>query len=173
MSTKGTTSPISDSAVMLWLPSSIPTSLRSSSCVDGLAAKEIVLRIADCSDSLHNLWRCLREFAIISNERSKHLNGQCAQTRALSIRKALRDKCDRLADRYRRSYVAWLALDPEQMFEGGEWKDVLLELKQADMVFPGHCLEAGSDDEAANSTDRTKHSSKKRQGEGKIHVTWI
>lgn len=185
---KGKTVLSRDGAVTLWLPSSIPKRLRSSSCVDGLATKEIVLRVADCSDSLHNIQRCLHELSIFSSYKSKNVDGQHVQTRALSTLKALRDKCDRYVARYRRSHVAWLALDPDQTFEGGKWKKVLRVLKQIDLIFPSDDEEAmflsndddESRDEATNSAVHTKHgangmgsNAKKRRGEGNKHLTWI
>jgi hypothetical protein len=190
MPQKGKASPISDGAIMLWLPSSIPTRLRSSSCVDGLVAKEIVLRVADCSDSLHNIRRCLRELSAFSSYKRKNVDGpgQRMQTRALETLKALRDKRDRYVTRYRRSRVAWLALDPAQTFEGGKWKKVLRTLKQTDLTFPGDDEEVGSvfnsddgsDDKATSSAVCTEHSAngirsnaKKRQGEGYKNLTWI
>jgi hypothetical protein len=167
---KGTISPSGDGAVTLWLPSSIAMSLRSSTCVDGLAAKEIVLRVADCSDSLHNLRRCARELFMIKREKRKNNDGQRLQTRALTTLKALQDKRDRFADRYRRSHAAWLALDPEQMFEGGKWKGVLLELNPTDMIYPGDFAEADGDGEAINSMGRN---GKRRRGEGDTPVRWL
>jgi hypothetical protein len=124
---KGKTLLISDGAIILWPPSSIPTRLHSSSCVNGLAAKEIVLRVADCSDSLHNIWHCLCELSAFSSFKCKNVNGpgQRIQTCALETLKALGDKCNRYVTRYCRSCVAWLALDPDQTFEGGKWKKVL------------------------------------------------
>jgi hypothetical protein len=181
----GTTSLISDGAVTLWLPSSTPTRLRSSCCVDGLATKEIVLRVADCSDSLHNIRRCLRELSTFSSYKSKNVDGQRIQTRALGTLKALRDKRDRYVARYRRSRVAWLALDPDQAFEGGQWKAVLRALKSTDLTFPGDDEEADaafdsdneSEDEAANGAGCTNHGAsskdRKRRGEGYKRLTWI
>lgn len=188
---KGKTSPTDDCAVTLWLPSNIPTRLRSSSCVDGLATKEIVLRVADCSDSLHNIRRCLRELSAFSSYKSKNADGQRTQTRALGTLKALRDKRDRYAARYRRSHVAWLALDPGRAFEGGKWKDILHTLKPADLTFPGDDEDSEADsvldsddksrDQAAEGTDHARHgvngigssNAKKRPGEGYRRVSWI
>ena len=184
-------SPNSDDTITLWIPSNVPTSLRSSACVDGLIAKEIVLRVADCSDSLHNIRRCLRELSAFSLFKRKNIDGpgQYIQTRALGTLKALRDKRDRYVARYRRSHAAWLSLDPGQESEGGKWRDVLRSLKKADLTFPGDDEEpldfafesdAGSEDEATTSAPPTKHSSndvrrngKRRPGEGRKRLTWI
>jgi hypothetical protein len=185
---KGTTSLISDGAVTLWLPSSIPERLRSSACVGGLATKEIALRVADCSDSLHNIRRCLRELSSFSAYKSRNADAQRIQTRNLGTLKALRDKRDRYVDRYRRSRVAWIALDPDQAFEGGKWKKVLRALKKTDLTFPGDDEEADSafdsndesEDEAANSMGHSKRgangmgsNAKRRRGEGYRRLTWI
>jgi hypothetical protein len=157
--------------------------LCSGSCVDGLTAKEIVLRVADCSDSLHNIQRCLRELSTFSFYKSRNIDGQRTQTHALGTLKALRDKRDHYVARYRCSCVAWLALDPDQMFEGSKWKKVLRPLKKSDLTFPGDDEETdsfldsddGSEDEATSSAVRTKLSgnAKKRQGEGYKRLTWI
>ena len=183
---KGKLSLTRDGAVTLWLPSSVPIGLRSTACVDGLAAKEVILRVADCSDNLHNVRRSLRELSQLSSYRSKNLDGQHAQTRALVTLKALRDKRDRYVARYRRSRAAWLALDPKQAFEGGKWENVLRELKQTDLTFPGDDEEADADldsenepkDKAVGDTVRTPHgvgsnTKKRRQGKGRVPLTWI
>ena len=61
--------------------------------------------------------------------------------------------------------MAWLALDPDQTFEGGKWKKVLHVLKQIDLIFPSDNEEAmflsddddEFEDEATNSAVHTKH----------------
>jgi hypothetical protein len=178
---KGKASPTDDCTVALWLPSNIPTRLRSGSCVDGLATKEIILRVADCSDSLHNIRRCLRELSTFSSYKSKNVDGQRTQTRALGTLKALRDKRDRYAARYRHSRVAWLVLDPDQAFEGGKWKKVLRTLKPADLTFPGNEEEdsvldsddASRDQGADGMVHGVGSNAKKRRGEGYRYVSWI
>jgi hypothetical protein len=109
------------------------------------------------------------------------------QTRALGTLQALRDKCDRYVTRYRRSRAAWLALDPDQAFQGGKWKNVLRVLKKTDLTFPGDDEELdlafdsddGSEDESTNAVP-TKQSvgamgsnTRKRRGEGYKRLTWI
>jgi hypothetical protein len=169
---KGTASQISDNAIMLWLPSCIPTELRSSSCLEELAVKEIVLRVADCSDSLHNIRRCLRELSAISRYKSKNVEAQRVQTRAIGTVKALHDKHDRYVARYRRSRVAWLALDPGQAFEDGKWKMVLRDLKKTDLTYPGNDQKTDdeSDGEVANGTGSN---AKKQRGERNKCLSWI
>ena len=161
--------------------------LRSDACVEGLTAKEITLRVAECSDSLHNIRRSLRELSAFSSFKRKNIDGpgQHIQTRALGTLKALREKRDRYVARYRRSHAAWLALDPHQTFDGGKWEQVLRVLKKSDLTFPGDDEEEdGSEDEATTSAARTLHSTsgmggnaKKRQrrkgGEGYKQFTWI
>jgi hypothetical protein len=103
VSQTGKALPNSDGAIALWLPSIIPMRLHSRSCVDGLITKEIVLRVADCSDSLHNIQRCLRELSAFSSFKRKNFDGprQKIQTRALATLKSLHDKRDRYVARYR------------------------------------------------------------------------
>lgn len=191
VSRTGKALPNSDGAIALWLPSNIPTRLRSRSCVDGLITKEIVLRVADCSDSLHNIRRCLRELSAFSSFKRKNFDGpgQKIQTRALATLKALRDKRDRYVACYRRSRAAWLILDPGQTHQGGEWKDVLRALKKNDLTFPGDDEEldyafdsdGNSENEATTSTAPTKqgadvtgsNTKKRRGGEGFKRLTWI
>lgn len=60
---------------LLTLPFSIPIGLCSTSCVDGLAAKEVILWVKDCSDSPHNIWCSLHEVSLLSSYRSKKLIG--------------------------------------------------------------------------------------------------
>ena len=191
VSRKGNASSNSDDTITLWIPSNIPTRLRSSACVGGLIAKEIVLRVADCSDSLHNIRRCLRELSAFSSFKRKNIDGpgQYIQTRALGTLKALHDKRDRYVARYCRSRAAWLSLDPHEEAEGGKWRNILRSLEKADLTFPGDDEEpldfaferdAGSEDEATTSAPPTEHSSdgvcsneKRRPGEGYKHLTWI
>ena len=166
VSRTGKALPNSDGTIALWLPSNIPTRLHSRSCVDGLITKEIVLWVADCSDSLHNIRRCLRELSAFSSFKRKTFNGpgQKIQTRALATLKALRNKRDCYVTRYRRSHAAWLILDPGQTHQGGEWKDVLRALKKNDLTFPGDDEEldyafdsdGNSENEATTSTAPTK-----------------
>lgn len=179
----------SDGAIVLWLPSSIPTKLHSSCCVNGLAAKEIILRVADCSDCLHNIQHCLHELSLFSDYKSRNVDEQHVQTRALGTLKALRDKHDHYVARYRHSRMAWLALDPKQQFEGGKWKRVLRALRQKDLTYPGDDEVADADidsddkseDEAADQPAHTKHSAnsvgnnpkKRRGGKGYNRTTWI
>ena len=128
--------------------------------------KEIVLRVADCSDSLHNIRHCLHELSAFSSFKRKNFDGpgQKIQTRALATLKALRDKRDCYVARYRRSRAAWLILDPGQTHQGGEWKDVLRALKKNDLTFPGDDEEldyafnsnGNSENEATTSTAPTK-----------------
>jgi hypothetical protein len=187
---KGKALPNRDDAIILWLPSNVPTRLRSRSCVDGLAAKEIALRVADCSDNLHNIRRCLRELSAFSSFKRKNVDGpgQRIQTRALGTLKGLRDKCDRYVTRYHRSRAAWLALDPDQAYEGGKWKTVLRALKKTDLTFPGDDEELdfasdsdnGPGDKSTSSAVPTTQgavimgsSAKKHRGEGYKRLTWI
>lgn len=180
---KGTVTLDGDGVTTLWIPSSIPTELRSGACVEGLAAKEVTLRVADCSDSLHNIRRSLRELSAFSSFKRKNVDGpgQHIQTRALGTLKALRDKRDRYVSRYRRSHAAWLALDPDQTFDGGKWRHVLRVLKQSDLTFPGDDEEEDeSEDDDTISAARTLHntsgmggSATKRRGEGHTRLTWI
>lgn len=162
----------------------------SSSCVDGLAAKEIVLQVADCSDTLHNIRRCLHKLSASCFQKRKNVDGpgQHMQTRALETLKALCDKRDRHVARYRHSHAAWLALDPDQIFEGGKWKKVLCALKKDDLTYPGDdeadgVLDSddGPEDEATSSAVHTRHSAngtgssstEKHCGEGYKRLTWI
>ena len=172
---KGQPSLIGDGAIVLWLPSTIPTWLRSDACVDGLATKETALRVADCADNLHNIRRSLRELSRFSSYRSKNMDGQRQQTRALGTLKALCVKRDRYVARYRCSRVAWLSLDPDQSFEDGKWKNVLRNLKQTDLTFPGDDeeanLEYSTDDELGDGAMGSN--TKKRPGEGYKRITWI
>ena len=166
VSQTGKALPNSDGAIALWLPSNIPTRLRSRSCVDGLITKEIVLWVADCSDSLHNIQHCLCELSMFSSFKHKNFNGpgQKIQTHAFATLKALHDKCDRYVACYRQSHAAWLILDPGQTHQGGEWKDVLRALKKNDLTFPGEDEEldfafdsdGNSENEATTSTAPTK-----------------
>ena len=166
---------IGDGAIMLWLPSSIPAWQRSGACVDGLATKEIALRVADCANNLHNIRRSLRELSRFPSYRSKNVDGQRQQTRALGMLKALCVKRDRYVACYRHSRAAWLSLDPDQRFEDGKWKIILRDLKQTDLKFPGDDEEANfeysTDDELGG--EAMGSNPKKRQGEGYKHITWI
>ena len=161
--------------------------LRFDACVEGLTAKEITLQVAECSDSLHNIWHSFRELSAFSFFKCKNIDGprQHIQTRALGTLKALREKCDRYVTHYCCSHAAWLALNPHQTFDGRKWEQILHILKKSDLTFPGdNEKEDGFENEATTSAACTLHSTsgmggnakkwqQQKGGEGYKQFTWI
>jgi hypothetical protein len=106
-------------SIRLWLPSSLPASLRESGCVSGLLEKECRLRLAEADDALVALRRQLRITTSVFNYKKTHVSGtgQKANTRARTLLSQLTTKTRLIADRYRAARKALLVLDPD-----GDWQ---------------------------------------------------
>ncbi|KIM73218.1 hypothetical protein PILCRDRAFT_15408 [Piloderma croceum F 1598] len=99
-------------AIPLWLPSSLPSRLRESGCVDGLVEKERRLRLAEADDALVALRRQLRITTGVFNYKKTHVSGT-GQKSNTPARKALS------------------TLDPD-----GDWRRRLLPLRPEDIRGP-------------------------------------
>ena len=137
-------------SLQLWLPSSLPPSLRETGCVDGLIEKERCLRLAEADDALVALRRQLRITTGVFNYKKTHVSGtgQKSNTRARTLLSQLATKTRLFADCYRAARKALTVLDPN-----GNWRDRLLPLHNEDIRGP-----ARSDDE---------------ESEGRRELSWI
>ncbi|KAI0764426.1 hypothetical protein BC629DRAFT_1293606, partial [Irpex lacteus] len=137
--------------IPLFLPSSIPENLRSTSGLQSLITKESQLRVAIADDSLMEI-RHLRQ-ALKQVTQFKHLNisgsGGDPNTRIRTMYDKYNDKVTLAADRYRRAYTALKSLDPL-----GNWSQRLKPLADKDISGPGR-----DDDETT--------------GEGYREISWI
>ena len=137
-------------SIELWLPSSLPSGLRETGCVDGLAEKESHLRVAEADDALVALRRQLRITMGIFNYKKTHVSGtgQKSNTRARTLLSQLTAKTKMFADCYRAARKALSILDPS-----GDWRRRLLPLRPEDIRGPTRL----DDDES----------------EGRRELTWI
>jgi hypothetical protein len=136
-------------SIPLWLPSSLPSGLRDTGCVDGLIEKECRLRLAEANDALVALRRQLRITTGVFNYKKTHVSGtgQKSNTRARTLLSQLTAKTKMFADRYRAARKALGVLDPN-----GDWQRRLLPLRPEDIRGPTR-----QDDES----------------EGRRQLTWI
>lgn len=120
-------------SMQLWLPSSLPTGLRETGCVNGLVDKERRLRLAEADDALVALRRQLRITTGVFNYKKTHVSGtgQKANTRARTMLSQLTAKTRLIADRYRAARKALAILDPN-----GDWQHRLRPLRQEDIRGP-------------------------------------
>lgn len=136
----------------LYLPSGLPSHLRNESCSVKLLRNEVLLRIAQCDDSLVDLRRLRRVLTGIGQFKWMHVSGtgQKANTRMRSLYDKFQQKISLTAARYRAAYNALLVIDP-----AGTWKHRLRELHDRDIRGPGK----DEDDDAL--------------GEGRREPSWI
>lgn len=136
-------------SIPLWLPSSLPSGLRKTGCVDGLIEKERRLRLAEADDALVALRRQLRITTGVFNYKKTHVSGtgQKSNTRARTLLSQLTAKTKMFADHYRAARKALSILDPN-----GDWERRLLPLCPEDIRGPTR-----QDDES----------------EGRRRLTWI
>lgn len=89
-------------SISLWLPSSLPSSLCETGCVDGLIEKERCLRLAEADDALVALRQQLRITTGVFNYKKTHVlgTGQKSNTRARTLLSQLMAKTKMFADRY-------------------------------------------------------------------------
>ena len=102
----------------LFLPSSVPVSLRTTGCIPNLAEKEQRLRLAQADDALHELRRQLRISATLRDYKRVQVGGtsQKMNTRTCSLLSRFHDKTMRCAERYSAAFKALSTLDPN-----GDW----------------------------------------------------
>jgi hypothetical protein len=102
----------------LFLPSSVPVSLRTIGCIPELAEKERRLCLAQADDALHELRRQLRISATLRDYKRVQVGGTSqkmnTQTRFLLSR--FHDKTMRCAERYSAAFKALSTLEPN-----GDW----------------------------------------------------
>ncbi|KZV60139.1 hypothetical protein PENSPDRAFT_540919, partial [Peniophora sp. CONT] len=154
---------------VLWLPSNIPSSLHRSMLFSNLALKEIRIRLAICLDALHDICRILRTRHALYLTTRKHGHvSQRYQTRHRSSLNSIRDALKRHTGRYRRSYAALVALDPDGEFENGAWLKLLRPLEKEDLRAP-----ADNEAVAEEEVDEVPAQSSKRPSEGRRTMTWI
>lgn len=89
-------------SIQLWLPSSVPSGLRETGCLDGLVEKECRLQVAEADDTLVALRQQLRITTGVFNYKKTYVSGtgQKSNTRARTLLLQLTAKTKMFADRY-------------------------------------------------------------------------
>lgn len=115
----------------LWLPSTLPESVREVICRNDIARIEAELHKGQCRDALDKLRRQLHTKSHFVKHRNLDLRGQRANTRAASFLTRFDNKINAAAAKYR---VAWSALlelvgicelEREREFQCLEAKDIV------------------------------------------------
>lgn len=159
---------------ILWLPSSINTSIRTSTCRDNIACIEDELRNAQCHDCLNKLRNVLRARVHLIKHRNRNARGQRANTRAASVISRLDAKIKIIAEKYRTARRCLIALRGP-----GSWEGALRPLDAHDIRGPSEdigSIEDPSDVVGANGRKRTKKqqaAANRRLGQGVMQVSWI
>ena len=101
--------------IVLWLPSDLDATSRSSGCVAGLATMESQLCQAQCSDGLEKLCSHLHAKHHLINHRNHNVTGQNQSTRARTLIGRVGDRAQTCAEKYRRARSALISLEgPEK-----------------------------------------------------------
>ena len=105
----------------LFLPSSLPSSLRDNPTIEKIATKELQLRIAQADDLLADIRRLRRLITGLINFKKLNISGtgNKPNTQMRTLHNRMMNKVDRSANRYITVRNALLSLDPT----GGDWKD--------------------------------------------------
>lgn len=157
--------------VPLWLPSAVDASQRESGCTHGLAAKEEMLREAQCHDALDKIRALQRGKAHLVIYKNRNVRGQRPSTRARTSLDRLDDQIRMETVRYRDARTALLSLRGH-----GPWEVVLQPLQDADLR-PPSAFDIDDPDDAIGA-DGKKKSQKKLQalrhlGDGHKKASWV
>ncbi|KAF4580561.1 hypothetical protein EYR38_003160 [Pleurotus pulmonarius] len=157
--------------VPLWLPSAVDASQRESGCTHGLAAKEEMLREAQCHDALDKIRALQRGKAHLVIYKNRNVRGQRPSTRARTSLDRLDDRIRMETVRYRDARTALLSLRGH-----GPWEVVLQPLQDADLR-PPSAFDIDDPDDAIGA-DGKKKSQKKLQalrhlGDGHKKASWV
>ncbi|KAL1749560.1 hypothetical protein FB107DRAFT_280582 [Schizophyllum commune] len=154
--------------IPLHLPSSIPSSERRSVCADGLADKELKLRVAQTKDMVDSLRKKLHAKQYSIEYRNKHVTGQHKSTRARALLAALQEKMDLDADAYRAARGAVLRL------LGVDAHDDYPDLRSTDLQLEGEVVEpdaaAATQHARAGSSQRPRHI---HVSTGRHNMSWL
>lgn len=153
-----TTSPQQPETINLMLPSAMRSLTSGLGCIEGLAAKEGRLRLAQADDALRELRRQLRVSAQIVDFRKNTVGGtsQRMATKTQTLMKRFHDKTHQCARRYSAAYDALCSLN-----HPGNWRDRLRPLNHStDLRLPGRDKEM----------DKKKE---ERESEGRRELSWI
>lgn len=159
---------------ILWLPSSINTSIRTSTCRDNIACIEEELRNTQCHDCLNKLRNVLCARVHLIKHRNRNARGQRANTRAASVISRLDAKIKIIAKKYRTARRCLIALQGP-----GSWEGALRPLDAHDIRGPSEdirSIEDPSDVVGANGRKQTKKqqaAANRRLGQGVVQVSWI
>lgn len=151
--------------MMLWVPSELSPSERSSICTNNIAIIEEKLREAQCRDALAKLRNYLHTRSHFIKNRNTNIRGQRANTRAHSLINTISSKINRTAEKYRTAYAALFRLRG-----AGSWQKVLRELRSKDICGP-----TGNIDGAGDTHVRRKRGQEQVSclGEGYRTTSWI
>jgi hypothetical protein len=145
----------------LYLPSSLPENLRTSTAPD-LIQKEIRVRLTLLETIFRELLRLLSvKMGIINNKRS-FVVGQKGNTRAQTLLASFSEKIDFTAERYREVWSALTNLDPN-----GKWNARLKPLRKTDVRMPQE------DEDPDDKQQQRKAKKQKTLGEGSRKPSWI
>ena len=115
-------------ALPIYLPSSIPTSSRSSVCITGLQDFEGRLRFAQGVEALSALRRHLRTRVLARKLSGKNAASQRAYVRSRALQDQIEERIQATVTRYNAARAALLALQGS-----GDWESVLAVLKPEDV----------------------------------------
>ena len=122
--------------VELYLPSSLPSSLRDAQCISGLPQIEYRLRCAQATHFLDAIRLFRRLIRAVTKKTRVHIYGtQRTTTRTHGLYDRATTKQARAVSGYWASWNAISALAPNEEF--GSWKTTFLELKDNDIRGPG------------------------------------
>ncbi|KAL0566908.1 hypothetical protein V5O48_015092 [Marasmius crinis-equi] len=112
----------------LWLPSTIPSSKRSSACVEGLVEIETRLREVQCCDCLDTIRHTLRLKTRMLEFKYANVTGQREGVRSRTMINKIHDRVKRGVETYRASWSALMKLRGL-----GSWEGELKDLKDSDV----------------------------------------
>lgn len=114
--------------VVVWLPSRIPASQRSSVWIKDLPATEAKLRTAQCTDALDSLRRILRIKSRMIQFKNKNLRGQRSGTRSRAVIDRVHERARAAAEKYRCARAAKL-----ELVGPGDWEKLHQVLADGDI----------------------------------------
>lgn len=148
--------------VELFLPSTVPDTLRDRVCTSDVIEAEKRLRIAQLTDCLINIRRCLRIVTKMIHWKNHNITGQHHGTRSRGIIDRIRDRLTSLAVKYRVARKARLSLGR------GDWELVWCELKESDVR-----SYTDTEESIADAEKRMRYHMREGGGETHRKLSWI
>lgn len=152
----------------LFLPSAIPEDFRARVCIPETIDAEIRLRIAQLTDFLINIRRCLRIRQKMIHWKNHNISGQHHGTRSRGIIDRMQARLNVLVKAYRVARIARLKL------QRGDWELVWRELRDGDIKSYIDLEESVADAaKKARNAAKEARSGKKASGETRRELSWI